>query len=245
MSSRNPAKRSTSSYRPALAPRPRRRVTRRRYWRGTQRTNNVQKSTIHSLQPAKKLVRLRFSLNSGDAHALTSTAGSIASYSYRANDLYDPYAGAGGAQPRGFDQWMVFYRHFVVVGSQMVIKVFSPVPNATGEIPMRVGIVISDSTTAPTTTSMIAENPRGVSKIFGVNQVQTLVKRFSTRGFFSVNDPVDSDDLHGSSGASPTEQAVYHICAFALNAGTESCYVTGYIDYIAWLIHPIVPAQST
>lgn len=218
---------------------------RRTYWRGSQRTNAILKSKIHTLQPSSKLVRLRFSLNSGDAHALSSTTGSIASFTYRANDLYDPYAGAGGAQPRGFDEWMAFYRHFVVLGSQIVCKFTSPTPNATGEIPMRVAIVLADNSTAPSTTSMIAEHPRSVNKIFGSNMVQTLVKRFSAKGFFSVKDPTDSDDLHGTAGASPSEQAYYHVLAFCLNGGSETVLVTGYIDYIVRLLHPTTPVQST
>ena len=45
--------------------------------------------------------------------------GSVASYVFRANGLYDPNYTGAGHQPYGFDQWMTYYNQFTVLGSKM------------------------------------------------------------------------------------------------------------------------------
>ena len=45
--------------------------------------------------------------------SLTSSVG----FTFRGNGIQDPYAGIGGHQPRGFDQFMAIYETFTVLAS--------------------------------------------------------------------------------------------------------------------------------
>lgn len=69
------------------------------------------------LTPYKSRRSLRYS----ESTFLTATAGAVTSYVYRANDCFDPNATGTGHQPMGFDQMMIFYNHFCVVRSKLIV----------------------------------------------------------------------------------------------------------------------------
>ena len=58
----------------------------------------------------------RYTLNPG-------IGGTCASYVFRGNDMYDPDVTGAGHQPRGFDQVMLMFDHFVVIGVRMVVDI--------------------------------------------------------------------------------------------------------------------------
>jgi len=198
---------------------------------------------ITNLAPSARVVKLRFSINAGDANQIASSTGSIVSWPYRANGMYDCYAGAGGAQPRGFDQYMALYRHFCVHYSRIKLQ-FMMAAESTSS-PMKVRVYLRDTTTALASHQDIGEYPR-TRQIVLTREVPVgkVSMGFNARKFFHVKDPMDEPNLHGTSGADPTQAAAWNVFGYALNGVSETCIFTGYIDYIAVLNTPIQPTAS-
>lgn len=194
--------------------------------------------------PNHMVMRMRFSLNEGTGHVLTSTAGAVQDYVYRANDMYDPYASAGGQQARLFDQIMPLYRHFVVLSSKIKVNYFYDT-GSTSENAMVVALVGRDFTSAISLPEDIQESSRGTwSVLTPAKGIVKLSRRYSYK-FFNVKDPSDEDSLHGTVGASPTEQYGFHVCGYSADgSSTQTCRFNGHIDFVVKFIHPIQPAQS-
>jgi len=222
------------------------RYFKRKYGRTTGTTaDNSFGRTLKTLQPTKMKVNLRFAFNSGDVHAIASTAGSVVDWVYRANAMYDPYAGAGGNQARGWDQYMALYRSACVIGSKAYCRFMYKDNNAASNYFMKCAVLLRDGATAITSHAQISESPRGQSCVLTTGQPpQRISKSFSTRKFFNKRNPLDDDTLSGTATADPAQQAYYHVCAYALNGESATCYVDGWIDYIVVLHEPIIPAQS-
>lgn len=198
---------------------------------------------IPNLAAGARVVKLRFSINQGDSHDLASSTGSIVNYAYRANGMYDPYAGAGGQQPRGYDQYMSLFRHFTVHYSRIKCQFF--LGNESTSSPMKVGLYLRDTTTALSTTQDIGEFMRTRQAVLTRQvPVAKLSLGFNCRKMFHVKDPGDDTSLQGTIGSDPSQQAAFHVFGYAVNSGTETASFTGYIDYIAVLHTPILPTAS-
>lgn len=239
---------------------PFRRASRRRTFRRRRRGTNyarTQKTTASraamglvpytSIAPSARLVRMRYALNAGLGHALASATGAVVDFVYRAHDGYDPYFGAGGAQPRGFDQLMALYRHGVCVKSTLHVE-FGYTESAAAKYAMIVGVLLKDTGTTLGVASQadIAEHHRCKHKMLVPVSGNKISMRYvyTPQSMFSVKDAQDEADLYFTSGASPSEVACFHIFGWALSANTEEAFFTGYIDYDFVLLHPIEPSQS-
>lgn len=232
----------------------RRRFYRRRFYRRRrgpyQRDINIHPVSffgrpLQTLAPTKLKRTLRFALNSGDARAVDSTAGTTTDYVYRANDVYDPYYTGAGAQPRGFDQYMALYRGFTVIGSKCFCRFYFQDNIQSANNSMKVGIVLTDYSSAISAPSLISESPHANVKLLVSGTEPTMVQKgFSVRKYMNRRNPLDDSDLAGTASASPTDVSYFHILGFALNGQTETAYVDGYIDYIVVFHTPITPGQS-
>lgn len=226
-----------------------RRHPRKNYHRGQQlvrydpRQNRRGFFPIPNLAAGARVVKLRFTINSGDSHTISSSTGSIVTYPYRANGMYDPYASAGGQQPRGFDQYMALFRHFTVHYSR--IKLQFAMTGETSSNPMKVGVYLRDTTTALSSTQDIGEFPRTRQAMLTRDQPAAKISMgFNARKFFHVKDPGDETSLHGTAGSDPSQAAAFQVFGYALSSQSEDCIFTGYIDYIAVLHTPVLPAAS-
>lgn len=168
--------------------------------------------------------------------------GTVASYIFRANGLYDPNYTGSGHQPYGFDQWMTYYNQFTVLGSK-VRATFRNYNSSLGDGVM-VGIQLKDSAVVDNNNSnKIIEQGRSTWRLMqpagGTHDQRTLHKGFSTKGFFQARDNLD-DIYRGSSSADPSEQAYFHIIAGGFNLSDDPaalrCQVI--IDYIVKLNGP-------
>lgn len=198
---------------------------------------------ITNIQPRDKVVKLRYAINQGDVHAITSTSGSIVQYAYSCNGMYDPYLGGGGNQPRGFDQLMTMYRHYTVLFSKINLDfVFT---NESTSNPMKVGVYIRDTATAYTMSQDIAEAPRTRQAVVTDDVTPVKVKMgFNCRKMFRVKDVTDDNELRGTSSTNPSQVAAWNVFGYAFNGFTETVWFSGYIDYIAVLTHRIQPTAS-
>lgn len=167
-------------------------------------------------------------------------AGVLDYRTFSANGLYDPNISGVGHQPLGFDQLMLFYNHYTVIGSRIKATFI----NTDTGVPVYCGIVVS-AASAPSTTSMTTLREQGNINVGILNKAGTegcsldLVERCSIKKFSGVSKILSEDDYRGTSGANPAEQ-VYYICAAAPLDTTDvaSLILAVEIDYICVFTEP-------
>lgn len=186
-----------------------------------------------------RTVRLRYT----DKVSLTTTAGVVGTYAFRANSIFDPDYTGTGHQPLGHDQWAIFYNHYRVLGSKITVTM-----NTNGSFEGVMGILLDDDTTVPTKASTIIEHGRGRYKYIGDTWKtgSTLSNKYSARKFHNVADVKDVGRLRATFGTNPTEAAYYHVWFDTFdntaNPGENIFFVT--IDYIVSMEEPKTIAES-
>lgn len=166
--------------------------------------------------------------------------GTLATWVLRASDLYDPDVTNVGHQPRGFDQLMPLYDHFVVLGSKITLKYAHP-----NEGPMTVTLALKDSSTVETSTEDYVEGRNCVYSLCPSHERATLTLGYSPKTFFSVKNPTDEKDLQGTRSSTPHENAFYHIsCASPDGNDPQPASVCLVVEYIAQFIEPKQPSSS-
>jgi hypothetical protein len=149
-----------------------------------------------------------------------STVGGVMTVAYfRANDLFDPQAAAGGHQPIGFDQAMLFWNQFCVFSSKISVTFMSNTLQA-----VRVGIFISPDTVAPASFIDLMENGllrttviQGDGGTTGAaNNLKTIslscdnVKYFDTKRENYFSNP----NFIGTVAASPVEMCYFGVFTY-------------------------------
>jgi len=152
----------------------------------------------------------RCTLKLVDSIVLTSGVGTLTSFKYGANCVFDPFLGAGGHQPFGFDQWMTYYNHCIVVSSAVRLSVINA---GSGTIPA-VGLYLADDETAYTLWSTFCETNRGQQVLlpYNTNQAKPAVVscKFMHKSFFKDR-PNGGAEFLNTTAVNATEQAVYHV----------------------------------
>ncbi len=197
--------------------------------------------------PRTKLVRLRYceelSFNAG--------AGLIAVNVFRANGMFDPNFTGVGHQPLGFDQTMVYYDHFQVIGAKCTAQF---IPSGTSNVtPSYLGVLLSDDGISAASFSNV--NHMLESRQFGTNYViggvisgygtkaTTARKTYSQKKFFHKG--FTDSTLKGTAAADPTDGAFFEVVAASVGgADSASINVLVTIDYLAVVTEPIQLAQS-
>lgn len=200
--------------------------------------------------PKKKLVRLRYSENI----ALNPAAGSLTSYQFAANGMYDPNISGTGHQPMGFDQWMTVYRKYTVIGSKINVRYIPTTTTAT--VPGAFGVITSRDPTFPyTSTDALVESGRsGLSyrmagtPITGASVTDlSVTKKLDVKKYFGVSAILSEIDYSGNTGQNPGQLVRYFIwlgdqTGTSVDVPEYRFQVT--IDYIAVLHDPQVQNMS-
>jgi len=144
-------------------------------------------------------------------NALTSGAGTAASYVFSANGLYDPDVSGTGGQPMGFDQAMLFYNHYTVHSSRIRAIVLS------NNVSLRciAALSVSGSSTAVTAYENLVENGDITLQLLNyagaTGSVATLRRGLNVAKFQAVRQVLDDPNMRGDVTANPVEQAYFHI----------------------------------
>jgi len=164
--------------------------------------------------PDSKMVSFRYSTTI----TLAPPAGTLGTWVFRANDLFDPDLTGSGHQPMAFDQWMVFYNFFTVVGSLIEVRFStSATTSALGNVICM--ITLDDNVSGETSIDTVVErnkssvgylNPQGSS-----NSSLRLKRGMSAKKFFGKTHVIADSLFRGTTGASPSE-----LCFFNVSAGT-------------------------
>lgn len=216
----------------------------RRYRNRPRKMLSMYKAPIANKVPAK----LRYS----DAIYLDPGVLGSAVHVIHANCLYDVDATGTGHQPRGFDQYMQMFDHYVVLGSKLTCT-FSHSREGVVDT-LVVGIALRDSVTTSTNINDYLEGRNVISRLMTGHDSTTspvppvtLSKTCSTRKFLGRSSVMSDPELKGSATSNPTETADFHVFAgHPWAAADPGTYIEIYfvLDLLVMFIEPRQPAQS-
>lgn len=188
-------------------------------------------------------------------HSITSItsggAGFTSVHVFRANGLYDPDISGIGNQPRGFDQLMTMYSHYVVTGAKISVnfsqQAASLYPQAT-----IIGICVKrDAVTSVLPQDYTEDSTRVMTHMPGSAANQDAADRTLTMycpiaKFLGRSNLMSDPDLKGTTAANPVEQADFHVFACPVSSSTtmNTLSLSVMIEYYATLIEPVNPTQS-
>lgn len=196
------------------------------------------------------MVRLRYV----EQIALDPGVNGITSYTFRANDMYDPNYTGTGHQPLGFDQWVgTIYDHFTVVGSKIKVTPTMQGFDATGTNSCVYGVILDDNSTfAYTNPAAVLESKQGKGAVLlgntgtGTgNKPRPAKRNFSAKKFFGTREIVGKDLYRGGATFSPTEDAFFTVWSGSVGGNNPDLLnFLVEIEYIAVLTEPKYLAQS-
>jgi len=174
-----------------------------------------------------------------DNISITTTAGAVATYVFRANDLFDPDFTSTGHQPMGFDQMMLSYNHFCVLKARIKVT-FKNYTSVSQTVAIR-----QDATSSPLTViNRILEFGGVVSTSLGqagtFGSEQNLIMDVNIPRLQGVNETTALADptLRGDAATSPTELTYFHLQAWdaAGNGANIQCQVM--LEQLAMFTEP-------
>lgn len=173
-------------------------------------------------------------------------AGAPANYVFSCNGLYDPNITGTGHQPRGFDQLMALYDHYVVIGARITVMY----SNQDGSNAQFVTVRVLDTATPTATTKNVMENryvkAACADVATGGNPSGSLDLSINPNKFLGRSKPLSDPDVKGSAAANPVEQCYFHISTFATDSLTDPGAMDVFvrIEYDTLLLEPKQPSES-
>ncbi len=206
---------------------------RRKYKKTYKKKSNRRSYSSFTSQPAtpQTLVRkLRYSTQDEINPGAGGAAGNLF---IRANSIFDPEVAVGGHQPMGFDQYMLMYDRWTILGSKITVQFL---PQGTGVLSQTVcSVSLDDDTTANTSMSSMIEqglaNWRLQTSADAASKALTLTKTFSKKRRFPNR--MGAAELMGTVSGDAAEVVFYNIsCAGlgAADANVVKLLIT--VDYI-------------
>lgn len=185
--------------------------------------------------PARTKRVLRYSTSA----SVNSASGAVATYVFRANDLFDPDFTSTGHQPMGFDQMMSFYNHFCVESSR-IVAVFKN--QATGT--MRCSVRIDADSTPLTVPDQLLEfgglttDTLEAKGVYGANKTLQLSVNIPKIQGIPASSFMADPSLRGSSAASPSECTYYHLQVWDPLSAGGTVGIDILIEYRSWFLEP-------
>lgn len=174
---------------------------------------------------------------------LTSTTGSVSTYVFSANGLYDPNVTGTGHQPMGFDQMMLSYEHYCTLNARIKVDAYT----TTSGIAC-VAVTRRSASTPITVVEQIMEEGNIVSDltlasgIYG--SMRSLQMDLDVAKFGGTDNLLDNDDYRGDVTTNPVEQSYFHIQVWSPLAGTVTVGFRVTIEYEAMFTEPRLLTQS-
>jgi hypothetical protein len=177
--------------------------------------------------------------------ALSSVAGAVVTYVFRANDLFDPDLTGTGHQPMGFDQMMVFYQHFCVVKARIIVTA----KTESGD--QCTVCVRQDASATPLTVidriiefGGLVQDQLGATGDFGSQKSLTLALDVARLQGLTSQTMLADPSLRGDAATSPTELTYFHISIW--DAGGQSCSanLTVVLEQDAYFLEPRDATES-
>jgi hypothetical protein len=179
------------------------------------------------------------------AISLASTLANPGVYVLSLNGMYDPDTTGTGHQPRGFDQLMLLYDHYVVTHARVRVSF----ANSSTAVPAIGFVCVRDNATPSTNHTDYMESTNTTYKSLGVESSSSSVSNITVDvnppAFLGRRDPLSDPQLKGSNATNPDEGCSIHIGAYSSDLfTTSSVLMQAVIEYTAVLIEPKQVAQS-
>lgn len=213
--------------------------------RGTVALSNSQITNIRGQSPLSNKFVFKTRYVETYVSLAPGAAGIAGQRFYRANSIFDPSATGVGHQPIGFDQLMIMYDHFTVIGSKIKVSL----ANTDGVHQSIVGITLTDDQTASGDLSTLIENGNTTHRLLAPNNgdeksIGILTKGFSADKFFG-HKVMQDKQYSGDITANPTEQAYFMVWAAPMSqVDADDVKLLVQIEYTAILTEPKELAQS-
>lgn len=179
---------------------------------------------------------------------LDAGAASWAEHSFSTNGLYDPDVSGTGHQPLGFDQFMQFYKKYLVMKCKITVQ-FVNTDALANQI---IGIyTINKDSGNPADLVTIIENGMVKYRILGMElqtpAIRTLTKTCYPNKALNTNKPTSDDQVIGTSSANPVKQMYFRIMAAPQDQSAENpavvrCSVR--MEFTALFFDPIMLTTS-
>lgn len=213
-----------------------RRKTRRRYRRkrlNLYKMSSFQRGPLRQKQVVKHKYAQRIEGN--------PSLGTIYTWVFSANGMYDPDISGTGNQPIAFDQMTPLYDHYTVIGAKIIVDFAARNEETTNCI---CGIAIRDTSTTSSNVELYLENPSVKYKMLqsaqGGKTVQRVMQKVSPHKWLGRSKPLTDDELRGNATSNPSETVDFHVFVAphgaASDPGPIDILVT--IQYIAVWTEP-------
>jgi hypothetical protein len=159
--------------------------------------------------------------------------------------MYDPDVTGTGHQPRGFDQLMLFYDHYVVTNARLVASFY----NASTAVSSTAFVTVRDNSVPSSNHLDYMESSLTKYVQLGVEQASTANQKIAYEvnigRFLGRRDPMSDPDLKGSTSTNPPEGCSFHIGAFTPDLFTSSNVLLSVVlEYTVNLIEPKIVVAS-
>lgn len=230
----------------------RRYTKKRRLRRRTRKYRKLRRlRTLRTPLPTKLLVKLKYY----DTFTINPGLGTIGSYIFSANGMYDPNISGTGHQPRGFDQLMTMYDHFTVIASKATVQPLEftglglcqyALALQDGATPIGIGASSIGDNVCEYNNVMYSNFPHvSAGSAIQTNQLPKLKKKFGIKKFFHAKNPLTAAQWEGDVTSNPIEQAYYGVYYWSESAADPPAVTFKIlIQYTAVLHEPQQPIQS-
>lgn len=190
-------------------------------------------------------MRTRMLYTSDTSINLISAAANPGVHIFSCNGLFDPDVTGTGHQPRGFDQLMQFYDHYVVTHARIKCRFF----NNSVTTPVEVFVTVRDNSVKSTSYLDYLESSLTKTAQLGVEASSAATKTISydmdVGKFLGRGNVMSDPQMKGNAATNPTEGASFHIGAYSPDLFTAtSCSLLATIEYSLALIEPKIVAAS-
>lgn len=160
---------------------------------------------------------------------------------FSANGLYDPNVTGGGKQPRGFDQLMALYDHYIV--DEACLELWVTNPNSAA---CMVNIAIKDGTDTVTRKGVMEETVTTHKLIGGTTGNPTGYTKISVKPYQYLGLKMGEAELKGSNAANPSDQVIFSVSAMPVDSSIDAAALSfvAKLTYKARFIEPKRPAES-
>lgn len=225
-------------------------VSKRPYGARSRSTSRVSKRTGRVSRdapiraPVPTVLRTKMIYN--ESITINPAAGGIPGvYVFSANGMYDPNISGVGSQPRGFDQLMALYDHFVVTKAKIVATWGN-----NSVLPVLFGITLRDTSSPSVGTNDYMESDYTKytvgTYVDAGGEAKMLSYTCNPNKFLGRRGSLSDPDLKGSTAANPVEQAYFHVWLGAIDqiGDLPSVPLNVRIEYECALIEPKMPGSS-
>lgn len=167
------------------------------------------------------------------------TAGTLGLQVNSCNGLFDPDVSGSGHQPRGFDQIMALYNHYVVNYATIELFILNQTAN-----PGFITVLVDGSPVAKTSSDDLLEAQ--YQRTVGVSneKPQRLLLKCAVSKYLGYKTNAIDDVIKGTAAANPGEQVYFHTYCYDKAGNAMDMKVQYRITYHAMLLEPKQPASS-